>query len=146
MAYMIEWLEKKAGPQLASSSAPRGSLMEDNENMKAQIGKMNQTLAEAGAMMKGEEEKEESEEEDDDGDELDEIPESFRKPEGQMKTARASVSAEAYGAWNQKAAFTPQVIAKSDEQKARLKAVLTKSFMFQSLDDKDFGIVIDAMK
>merc|ERR1719265_1302713 len=145
MAYMIEWLEKKAGPQLASSSAPRGSILEDNENMKAQIGKMNQTLAEAGAMMKGEEEKEESEEEDDDDDELDEIPESFRKPEGQMKTARASVSAEAYGAWNQKKAFTPPNIPKSDEQKARLSSTLAKSFLFSALDEKDMGIVVGAM-
>merc|ERR1719181_1864932 len=93
----------------------------------------------------GAEDKEEEEEEDDD-DELDELPESFKKPEGQMKTARASVSAEAYGAWNQKAAFTAQVIPKTDEQKERLKVVLSKSFLFQALDEKDMSTVIGAMK
>merc|ERR1719160_1218179 len=89
---------------------------------------------------------EEEEEEDEEDDELDEIPESFKKPEGQMKTARASVSAEAYGAWNQKKAFTPPSYPKSDEQKARLKAVLTKSFLFQSLDESQVGQVIGAMQ
>merc|ERR1719453_26863 len=89
---------------------------------------------------------EEEEEEEDDDDELDEIPESFKKPEGQMKTARASVSAEAYGAWNQKKAFTPPDIPKSDEQKARLKTVLGKSFLFQSLDNSGLESVIGAMQ
>merc|ERR1719265_1370977 len=145
MAYMIEWLEKKAGPQLASSSAPRGSILEDNENMKAQIGKMNNTLTEAATMVESKDKEEEEEEEEDDDDELDEIPESMKKPEGQMKTARASVSAEAYGAWNQKKAFTPPEYPKSDEQKKRLGEVLGKSFMFNGLETKDFDAVIGAM-
>merc|ERR1719235_2187550 len=89
---------------------------------------------------------EEEEEEEDDDDELDEIPESMKKPEGQMKTARASVSAEAYGAWNQKKAFTPPSYPKSDEQKSRVRDVLAKSFLFSSLDGKDLAQVIDAMQ
>merc|ERR1719235_2293693 len=88
---------------------------------------------------------EEEEEEEDDDDELDEIPESMKKPEGQMKTARASVSAEAYGAWNQKKAFTPPEYPKSDDQKKRLGEVLGKSFMFNGLETKDFDAVIGAM-
>jgi len=146
VAFMIEWLEKKAGPQVGGGA--RGSILDDNAAMKSQLGKMNATLAEAGAMMNdGDADKEEEEEEEEDDDnELDELPESFKKPEGQMKTARASVSAEAYGAWNQKAAFTAQVIAKTDEQTNRLKGCLGKSFMFQALDEKDLGIVIGAME
>jgi len=147
IAFMIDWLDQKAGPQVASSVGNRGSILDDNAAMKQQMNKMNATLAEAGAMMKdAPDPDEEEEEEEDDDDELDELPESFKKPEGQMKTARASVSAEAYGAWNQKAAFTAQVVPKSDEQKARLKSVLTTSFLFQALDEKDLGIVIGAMK
>merc|ERR1719235_2104938 len=91
-----------------------------------------------------EEDKEEEEEEEDD--ELDEIPESMKKPEGQMKTARASVSAEAYGAWNQKKAFTPPSHPKSDEQKTRLADVLKKSFLFSALEAKDLESVIGAMQ
>merc|ERR1719235_747374 len=88
---------------------------------------------------------EEEEEEEDDDDELDEIPESMKKPEGQMKTARASVSAEAYGAWNQKKAFTPPSYPKTDDQKARLGQVLSKSFLFSALETKDLDSVIGAM-
>merc|ERR1719235_3089089 len=89
---------------------------------------------------------EEEEEEEDDDDELDEIPESMKKPEGQMKTARASVSAEAYGAWNQKKAFTPPSYPKTDEQKKRIQEVLSKSFLFSALDGKEVTQVLDAMQ
>merc|ERR1719265_1961268 len=107
---------------------------------------MNNTLTEAATMVESKDKEEEEEEEDDVEDELDEIPESMKKPEGQMKTARASVSAEAYGAWNTKKAFTPPSYPKSDDQKARLKGVLSKSFMFQGIDEKDFAGVIGAMQ
>merc|ERR1719169_365599 len=99
------------------------------------------TLSGLGAK-EGEDEASEEEEEDDD---VDEIPENFIKPEGQMKTARASVSAEAYGAWNQKVAFTPPIHAKSDDQKKRLADVLSKSFLFSALEAKELDTVIGAM-
>merc|ERR1719331_2925721 len=95
-------------------------------------------------LAKQQEEKEEEEEEEDD-DDCDELPENFKKPEGQMSGARASVSAEAYGAWNQKKAFTPPVHDKSDAQKERLKSVLGKSFLFSALEPKDLELVIMAM-
>jgi len=60
--------------------------------------------------------------------------------------ARASVSAEAYGEWNTKKAFVAPVIMKSDEQKERLRQVLCKSFLFASLEQNDFGVIIGAMK
>lgn len=85
------------------------------------------------------------EEEEDDDDDCDELPESFKKPPGQMSGARASVSAEAYGSWNQKKAFEPPVHPKNEEQKGRLKAVLEKSFLFSSLDEKEMELVIMAM-
>merc|ERR1719265_2540053 len=106
---------------------------------------MNNTLTEAATMVESKDKDEEEEEEEEEDDELDEIPESMKKPEGQMKTARASVSAEAYGAWNQKKAFEPPKIAKSDEQKSRLKSVLENSFLFQSVESKEFDTLLDAM-
>jgi len=61
------------------------------------------------------------------------------------KGPRSSVSAEAYGAWNQKKAFTPPVHEKNDEQKKRLEDVLSKSFLFSALDAKEMGLVVGAM-
>ena len=65
--------------------------------------------------------------------------------ESQSKT-RTSVSAEAYGEWNAKKAFTPPNHPKSDEQKQRLKETLNKSFMFSALEEKDMQLVLGAMK
>lgn len=83
---------------------------------------------------------EDSEEEESD-DELDEIAEFTNK-----SRTRQSVSAEAYGAWNQKKEFTPPVFEKSSEQSDRLKATLGHSFMFNELDEKDMQTILHAMK
>merc|ERR1719482_186244 len=92
-----------------------------------------------------EQETKESEDEDDD-DCGDELPESFRKNEETLGRARQSVSAEAYGQWNQKKAFEPPVYPKTAEQKARLGSTLQKSFMFAALEQKDMDIILMAMK
>lgn len=63
-----------------------------------------------------------------------------------MAKTRTSVSAEAYGQWNQKKAFTPPDHPKTDEQKQRLKQTLNKSFMFSALEEKDMQLVLGAMK
>lgn len=62
------------------------------------------------------------------------------------KGPRTSVSAEAFGAWNKKSEFQPRVIQKSEETKAKISARLKSSFLFQSLNDKEFHIVVDAME
>lgn len=84
---------------------------------------------------------EESEEEDDD-DEAPDMPE----PPKMNRGPRQSVSAEAYGAWNKKGDFTAPVYEKSDEQKARIQAVLGTSFLFQSLEAEEMKTVILAVK
>merc|ERR1719199_872339 len=105
------------------------------------MNKVKSEMQEASKLICEAENKEE-EEEDDDAD--DEPPPDFFKE--QPVKARASVSAEAYGEWNTKKAFVAPVIAKSDEQKERLKSCLSKSFLFSTLDDQDLTIVIGAMK
>merc|ERR1719265_2620612 len=107
---------------------------------------MNNTLTEAATMVESKDKDEEEEEEEEEDDELDEIPESMKKPEGQMKTARASVSAEAYGAWNQKKAFTPPDYPKSGEQKKRLADVLSKPYLFSERQTAELDSVIGAMQ
>lgn len=82
---------------------------------------------------------EESEEEDDEV--VDEMP-----PPPANRGPRGSVSAEAYGKWNQKKDFVPKEIPKSDEAKDRIRTVLSRSFLFQSLDPKDLEIVLGAME
>jgi cAMP-dependent protein kinase regulator len=94
---------------------------------------------------KADDEEEEEEEEDDD-DDCDEIPPEFLKSEASMGKARASVSAEAYGQWNQKKVFEAPVYPKTDDQKARLKSTLSKSFMFSELDAPDLETLIMAME
>lgn len=61
------------------------------------------------------------------------------------KGPRSSVSAEAFGTWNQQKEFTPKVFSKSEEQKNRIVDKLNKAFMFSGLDDTELDIVIGAM-
>jgi cAMP-dependent protein kinase regulator len=90
----------------------------------------------------GKKAEDDDEEEDDDDDYVDEIPEFVPKKPGM----RQSVSAEAYGEWNQKKEFTPPHYPKTDEQKARLTATLKQGFMFKALSEKDFEVCVGAME
>merc|ERR1719326_1484088 len=84
-------------------------------------------------------EEEEEEEEEDDAD----IPE----PPPVTRTGnRTSVSAEAYGDWNkQKTNFEPPVYEKTSEQADRIRGMLKKSFIFETIDDKNLEILVKAM-
>eukprot|EP00747_Dinoflagellata_sp_TGD_P030170 gnl/TRDRNA2_/TRDRNA2_134446_c0_seq2.p1 gnl/TRDRNA2_/TRDRNA2_134446_c0~~gnl/TRDRNA2_/TRDRNA2_134446_c0_seq2.p1 ORF type:complete len:405 (+),score=118.75 gnl/TRDRNA2_/TRDRNA2_134446_c0_seq2:114-1328(+) len=138
--YMINWLRKRSGMPV---NQKRMSAIAQNEQLKNDIQNAAQFVEDAISGVPQQDEQEEEEEESDD--ECDEIPDSFKKSEESMGRARQSVSAEAYGQWNQKKAFTPPVHAKSPEQKARLQATLQKSFMFAVLEPKDMEIIVDAM-
>jgi len=59
---------------------------------------------------------------------------------------RASVSAEAFGVWNQKSAFTPKIVNKSEDAKSQIYEKLNMAFMFSALDDKEKEIVVNAME
>jgi len=115
--------------------------------LKQELSAANSFMQEAGSAVQAEPtttgvESEESEDDDCD----DELPESFRKPEAQMGRARQSVSAEAYGQWNQKKAFTAPVYDKTEEMKSRLKECLSKAFLFQGLEEGDMNTVLMAMQ
>jgi cAMP-dependent protein kinase regulator len=140
MDFMIVWLRKRSGA--APSSVQ--SLTEKNKALKRELTQCNSALDDCSGMIQATEEKEEEEEDDDD--ECDEIPESFKKSEESMGRARQSVSAEAYGTWNTKKAFTPPSYPKTDEQKSRLNGTLMKSFMFSELEKKDMETVLMACK
>ena len=59
---------------------------------------------------------------------------------------RASVSAEAFGTWNQKSAFQARVIPKSEDAKTAINEKLSMAFMFSALDENEKKIVVDAME
>mmetsp|Transcript_1532 Transcript_1532/g.3331 ORF Transcript_1532/g.3331 Transcript_1532/m.3331 type:complete len:409 (-) Transcript_1532:159-1385(-) len=143
--FMIQWLRKRSGV----AGSMRISVAQKNAMLKQELKHITGSLQEAGTVIQEEkkaEAEEEEEEEDDDEEELDEIPESFKKPVAQMGRARQSVSAEAYGTWNQKKAFTAPKHSKTNDQKDRLNQTLQKSFMFSELEPQDMETILMAMK
>ena len=80
--------------------------------------------------------------EDSEDDYVDDLPTPVQSKE---KKPRNSVSAEAFGTWNQKGNFTPTVIDKSEDVREKIKERLNSAFMFSAVDHSDLKIVIDAM-
>jgi len=142
--FMISWLRKRSG----TASMQVVSIAGRNAQLKQELSQATSSLQEVGlAMTKdGDDPKEEEEEEEEEDDDCDEIPESFRKSEESKGKARASVSAEAYGQWNQKKAFTPPNIPKTPAQMDRLSTTLMKSFLFSELEKADMDLILLAMK
>jgi len=83
-------------------------------------------------------------EEDEDDDEEEELDKDQFMRHMRSKQ-RTSVSAEAYGDWNQITAFSPVVIPKSEEQKKKLREVLQQCILFETLDHDSLDIIVDAM-
>lgn len=59
---------------------------------------------------------------------------------------RRAVSAEAYGEWNQKKEWVPEEFAKSEEQKQLLNGLLSRSFLFSSLDEADKSVIVGVIE
>eukprot|EP00747_Dinoflagellata_sp_TGD_P166422 gnl/TRDRNA2_/TRDRNA2_189184_c0_seq1.p1 gnl/TRDRNA2_/TRDRNA2_189184_c0~~gnl/TRDRNA2_/TRDRNA2_189184_c0_seq1.p1 ORF type:complete len:409 (-),score=124.61 gnl/TRDRNA2_/TRDRNA2_189184_c0_seq1:154-1380(-) len=142
LIFMIKWLQRRSG----RPPNQRQSLMEKNQALKSAVNSCNTFMHDAATIITTKAGKEDDEVEEDEDDDCDEIPEGFLKPQSQMGTTRASVSAEAYGQWNQKKNFTAPVFPKTDERKAMLQKVLQKSFLFAQLEKQDMNTVLDAMK
>lgn len=143
--FMLEWLEQKKASDEDRLLSPeeKDRLAKENDALTENVTKVKSQIQEAAKLAQEDGKADESEEDDDDDDEP---PEGFfEKSTEQLGKARQSVSAEAYGAWNQKKEFVAPVITKTDEQKDRLRAVLKKSFLFSSLEDQDLTILIGAM-
>merc|ERR1719487_3213044 len=99
-------------------------LKKELAKLKADVNKLEAARGVSPAPTAGDED----EEEDDDDDVVEDMP--APPANYTSKGPRSSVSAEAYGEWNKKKAFTPPVYAKSDSQKQRIRDVLGKSFLF----------------
>mmetsp|Transcript_100846 Transcript_100846/g.252827 ORF Transcript_100846/g.252827 Transcript_100846/m.252827 type:complete len:980 (-) Transcript_100846:61-3000(-) len=80
---------------------------------------------------------------DDDDEDAPDMP--LLPPPGATRNKRCSVSEEAYGAFNQRKAYEPKIIAKDAEQKARIREVLMQCWMFRSHTPENMNLIIDAM-
>ncbi len=64
----------------------------------------------------------------------------------EKENSRQGISAQCFGEFNKKAEYEAKVIPKSAETKQKIKQLIEKSIIFQSLNKEDLGIVIDAME
>jgi cAMP-dependent protein kinase regulator len=143
--FILNWLyciKNSGNKELVIEHARLEAELEKLKKMNAHYSTLAVTILGEG---KGNQKEEEEEEEEDD-DDVDEIPESMLQSQAKAGRMRGSVSAEAYGAWNQKKEFTPPVNPKSEAQKERLVNCLKSSFMFEALAEKDFTVTVDAME
>lgn len=141
---MINWLLNFQGrSSVFDISAERFELLELRKEMK-KYQKKYQTEDHVDEEMHVESENSDhfSDEEEDNVDDL--LEQRKKKVVG--KGGRSSVSAEVYGAFNKKAQFVPKVVKKSGDQIQRIQDKVLKSFIFNSLDEKELKIVIDAME
>jgi len=143
IGFMMEWLEHKKAidEDKKLSTEEKERISKENANLQQDVEKVTSQVQEAAKLAHQNVADSEEEEEEDDVD--DEPPPDFEK--GATPKARTSVSAEAYGEWNQKKAFVAPVVPKTDDQKDRLKACLCQCFMFSSLDDNDLAIIVGAV-
>jgi len=164
--FMIQWLAGQTSQAkdffagVGSSEVERlrqeaQAIREEVAALEAKLGQSSSTTLQKKAEEEDEEEAskkpkrddddDEEEEEDDDYD-VDAPMEAPPAPASYLKKGpRASVSAEAYGQWNQIKAFTPPVHPKTEEQKASILACIQQTFLFSCLDEKDRRVIVDAM-
>lgn len=148
--FMIKWLTENTKTPAAAALTEGVPLYElttlkaELEQLQEEVKKLEADAGEIGGSNTGKDnsKKDDESEEEDDEDDVEDLP---PPPSTYLKKERTSVSAEAYGAFNVKKAFSPPVHAKTDEQKSRIKDVLVKSFMFNTLEKSDMEIVIGAM-
>jgi len=117
------------------------------EQLEAENSSLKEQLSHSpGQTDNPEEEEEEEEEEEDDMDDAEFEAQQAAFNASTKSKMRTSVSAEAYGQFNQREEFTAPVHAKTEEQMKRLEAVLKKSFMFNNLIDEHFKVIINAVE
>lgn len=149
--FMIKWLSENsktpAAAALTEGVTVLSELKVELERLQEEVKQLEDAVEAKGVgfgLSKSVNNDDEDEEEEEDEENTDVIlppPSAYLQ-----KGPRASVSAEAYGAFNQQKAFVPPVHAKTDEQKARIQKVLKESFLFSSLEPKDMAVIVDAMQ
>jgi cAMP-dependent protein kinase regulator len=127
--------QKERKAQLEAKKASASSRTDPKADAKP-----SEVKSDEAAKVAEEDDDDEDEEEDDGPDEIPDPPKMNRGP-------RQSVSAEAYGVWNQKSlSFVAPVYDKTAEQKTRIETCLESSFLFNGLDKQDFNTLVLAFK
>jgi len=147
--FMNVWCSQQRGDY--DNRDPNGEILY-LKNKVQQLEGENQALREqlqAGGTAAAPEEQEEEEEEEEDDDDMDDAEFEAQQAlfnASEKSKMRTSVSAEAYGQFNQREEYTAPVHPKNPEQLARLTATLNKSFMFNNLIDEHFKVIVDAVE
>lgn len=141
ITFMINWLKDNHGNRASIHANERFEL----EHLRKEVPKLKERIAQLDNG-EGDDEEVGSEQESagsDEGDYVDELP---KKAEAKANKQRTSVSAEAFGLYHKKEDFKPVVIEKEKQLTDRIRKRLAESFLFNTLNEKDQNIVLDAMK
>lgn len=146
--FMLKYLEDKYGERATCgdkstllfmrNEADRLEALVNEQKEKARLEKEAE-----GSEERSEKGSEMETDEDDEDDYVDVLPEDLAKKKA--KGPRASVSAEAFGMYNKKEDFQPNVIQKTEAVKQAIMDKIQNAFMFSGLDEKEKQIVVDAM-
>lgn len=137
---MIEWLKNYSG---VSSNSEVNMERAELQFLRKEMVKYNRSYKGNDTHAATDDE---SEEVDDEAYDKFEAELKEKKAKNAAKGQRVSVSAEVYGNFNKKKDFVPRVIAKSEEQKERIINTLAKSFLFNTLQEKEKETVILAFE
>mmetsp|Transcript_2432 Transcript_2432/g.5212 ORF Transcript_2432/g.5212 Transcript_2432/m.5212 type:complete len:443 (-) Transcript_2432:135-1463(-) len=160
--FMLKWLSEQTKTLEGASQVVSGASSEEIATTRAEIERLKARKVELLAKLEKNFEGDEKfdfnqdndgttadeapdveDEDDDDDDDMDDMP----LPSAYLNRGqRQSVSAEAYGVWNQKESFKPPVYPKTEDQKDRIKAWLENSFLFNSLEKEDLDAVVMAFQ
>ena len=141
ITFMINWLKDNHGNRASIHANERFEL----EHLRKEVPKFKERIAQLDNG-EGDDEEVGSEQESagsDEGDYVDELP---KKAEAKANKQRTSVSAEAFGLYHKKEDFKPVVIEKEKQLTDRIRKRLAESILFNTLNEKDQNIVLDAMK
>jgi len=148
LAFMIKFLKEKTG----RANVDLEAVTKENFLLEQEIQQMELKLKDATSKaaeilnQEGKKAVDDEEEEEEEDDYVDEIPEEYQQSTATNSRMRTSVSAEAYGEWNKKKEFKPPKHPKSDVQRKRISDVLSKNFLFSSLDEQQANIILDAVE
>lgn len=135
---MIEWLQNYSGTGVNSSvNTERAEL----QFLRKEMIKYNKSYKDETHAQTDDETDEDDEENDKFEEEL-----NLKKQLNLKKGQRASVSAEAYGSFNKKKEYVPREIQKSHDQLQRITSTLEKSFLFNTLDEKEKNTILLALE
>jgi len=139
--FMIRWLaEQTKAPVSVLDAEEADALRKEIAALQVEVRELETKLGVSGDAASVDADTEEEQGVDDDVGEMPPVPASYTK-----QRQRASVSAEAYGAWNKPKEFIAPIHAKTEEQRERLLGVLAQSFLFNTLEQANLDVIVGAM-